>query len=60
MTKEAQIETIKARLADCLTNKEKFVTLGMFVSDKNYDVENIKIAQKESGINNISDLLAVK
>lgn len=58
MEDEKQIETIKARLDDCVTNKQKFMTLRMFITDPAYDVENIKIAQRESGIRHIGDLLS--
>lgn len=57
MTQKDQIETIKMRLADCKTNKEKFMVLRMFVEDHMYDIENVKTAQKESGINSIAELL---
>ena len=60
MTKEEQIDTIKARINDCETNNEKFITVRMFMEDTQYDVENIKEVLKQCGIESVMDLLVTE
>ena len=50
MNKQNQIETIKAHFNDCINRQDRFLTLKMFMEDKEYDPANIHEALRDLGL----------